>query len=324
MSVNWLTDRVSDDGRPEGANVTNAWWRAPWALCVAGASDVAAAMVGWVEREALDDNCDFRPGPYAAPSPLNSVYFLSPVAIASWLLGRYDTAELVNSRLRYFQNPETGGVYDYLDFHADPLEDSLKTAQVGVSALLTGDRSTADRVHQWLAVNYAEQPELPRRLFTGRRADKVVTDFPSDQAYVRVVDFQADHQTYFNPGIAAVFLAGYAGTTGSRAAVQLGRDYLSLNKGGTDRQFEDLSSVQICKFGWGAAAMLTADPAGDHRPWVERMATWFCDRQLDDGTWAPSSFATPEPTLLDYYWKTAEHLMELCYIEQALAGAPRV
>ncbi|MDX3245331.1 hypothetical protein, partial [Streptomyces sp. ME18-1-4] len=62
--VAWLRDRIADDGRPEGAETANSWWRAPWALCVGGAPDAAVAMMGWAEREALTDEGDLRPGPY--------------------------------------------------------------------------------------------------------------------------------------------------------------------------------------------------------------------------------------------------------------------
>jgi hypothetical protein len=253
-SVRWLADRVADDGRPEGADIANAWWRAPWALCVAGAPDVAAAMLGWIEREALGDDGDFRLASQSLPAPQNAVYFLSPIAIAAWLLGHYGTAETVNRRLRYFQNEDTGGVYEYQDFAGDRLEDNLKTGQVGVSALVTGDRASADGVFRWLSDNYREQPELPTRLYTGRRHGQVVTEFPAAQAFVRVVDFTSTRQTYFNPGIAAAFLAGYFELTGRDEARRLGRSYLALNTQGTESQFTDPTSVQICKFGWGAAA----------------------------------------------------------------------
>jgi hypothetical protein len=66
--------------------------------------------------------------------------------------------------------------------------------------------------------------------------------------------------------------------------------------------------------------MLSADPDGGHLPWVARMGEWFVRRQRPDGAWAPSSFVTPQPGILDLYWKTAEHIMELSYLEQALAA----
>jgi hypothetical protein len=320
--VAWLRDRIGDDGRPEGAEIRNTWWRAPWALCVAGAPDAAAAMIGWAEREALTDDGHFRPGPYDVPGGGSPVYHLSPLAIASWMLARYDTATAVNGALAQFRNPDTGGAYDLRDFAEDPLEDNIKTAQLGISALVTRDREVADGVYRWLSRNYAEQPDLPHRLFTCRRGEALITDFPEVQAFLLVVDFQAPRQSYFHPGIAAAFLAGYAQQTGDASALELGRKYLALTIGGTQQQYDDPSSVQICKFGWGAAAMLAADPQGGHLPWTVRMGEWFIRRQRPDGAWAPSSFMTPEPGTLDLYWKTAEHVMELSYIEQALSARP--
>jgi hypothetical protein len=323
--LRWLGERFDDQGRPEGATVANVWWRAPWTLCVAGAPDLAAAVMGWIEREALQDDGDLRPGPYTLAPPQSPAYFLSPIAIAAWMLGRYGTATAINDRLRSLQDPVTGGVYEYLDHGEDNLEDLLKTAQVGISALATGDRATADGVFHWVATHYFEQPDLPRRLFTARRDGAVVTTFPESEAFLRVVDFHAPRQTYFNPGIAAAFLAGYYLQTGVSDALPLARDYLTLNTSGSDIQWTDPTSVQICKFGWGAAAMTVADRSGRHRGDAERMARWFCDRQRPDGAWAPSSFGSNvEPSTADLFWKSAEHLLELCFVEQALAGAAPV
>jgi hypothetical protein len=318
--VAWLVDRIGDDGRPEGAEIVNAWWRAPWALSVGGAPDAAAAMIGWAEREALTDDGDLRPGPYGVPGCGSPVYHLSPLAIAAWLLGRYDTATAVNGALARFRNPDSGGAYDVRDFTHDALEDNLKTAQLGISALVTGDRSVAEGVHRWLTRQYADQPDLPNRLFIARRGAELLTEFPTADGFRRVVDFRAPRQGYFHSGIAAAFLAGYAQQTGDTAALELGRKYVALNARGTADQFDDDTSVQICKFGWGAAAMLTADPDGGHLPWVARMGEWFVRRQRPDGAWAPSSFMTADPGMLDLYWKTAEHVMELSYIELALAA----
>ncbi|MQA34940.1 hypothetical protein, partial [Modestobacter roseus] len=317
--VRWLTDRVGDDGRPEGAEVANVWWRAPWALCVGGAPDVAAAMMGWVEREALTDDGDLRPGPHGGDAPGSPVYHLSPLAIAAWLLARYDTARTVTDRLASFQDPESGGAYDLRDFDADPLQDTLKTGQLGISALVTGEADMARGVYRWLARNHAAQPALPGRLHPSWRGDGLVLDATPDEAFLRLVDYSAPRQAYFHSGIAGAFLAGYAQQTGDGAALRLGQDYLELNRAGTDAQFDDVESVQICKFGWGVAAMHVAAPDSGQLPSVVKMGEWFVRRQRPDGAWAPSSFLTPDPGVLDLYWKTAEHVMELAYIEQALA-----
>lgn len=322
-AVDWLTARVDDSGRPAGADTANFWWRAPWALAVAGAPDVAAAMVGWAEREALQDDGDFRPGPFRAGIDGSPIYHLSPLAIAAWLLAHYDTARVLNDHMRTYQDPDTGGIHE--NRHDEPVDlrqqGNLKTAQFGVSSLVTGDRESATGVARWLRTTYDLQPDLPRRFYPIRNGHDLVTDIPAGREREYVLDFQAPRQLYFHPGIAAAFLAGWTQQTGDTEARALGRNYLALSTNATSEQFTDTASVQICKYGWGAAAMLDADPAGEHLPAVITMATWFCDRQRQDGSWAPSSFMLPNPGLLDLYWKTAEHTMELAYIEHALINA---
>jgi hypothetical protein len=321
-AVDWLTARVDDDGRPEQADVVNSWWRAPWALVVAGAPDVAAAMLGWAEREALQDDGDFRPGPFRQGIVRSPVYGLSPVAIAAWLLGRYGTANTVADCMRGYQDPDTGGIREFRPEDGRPgLQDNLKTAQYGFSALVMGDRAASEGVATWLRRTYDLQPDLPHRYYPTRDGSQLITDFAPSEALSRVVDLREPRQLYFHPGIAAAFLAGWAQQTGDEETLQLGRDYLALSTQGTSAQFDDISSVQICKYGWGASAMLTADPHGGHLPAVVRMAKWFCDRQRPDGSWAPASFMVPDPALSDLYWKTAEHTMELAYIEHALLSA---
>ncbi|MGI5132517.1 hypothetical protein ACQEVB_37335 [Pseudonocardia sp. CA-107938] len=322
LGVNWLVAQIGNDGEPMGAARANSWWRAPWALVVGGAPDAAARMMGWIERTALTEKGTFRPGPYGPPGPHTPVYHLSPIAIAAWLLARYDIAGAVMVAMSSYVDPHTGGVYQLLDHRTDPVQDTLLTAQVGVSALVTGRRDIADGVARWLITNYDEQTELPTRLYTSRRHDKVMTEFPAESAFFRVLDYTRPHQPYFNPGIAAAFLVGQHEQTGDTVALDRARKYLDITTAGGDLQFDDPTSVQICKFGWGVAATYaaTGDPA--LRPWVVRSGDWFVRRQNDDGSWAPASFMTPEPGPLDFYWKTAEHVMELSYIVHALAAQP--
>jgi hypothetical protein len=175
-------------------------------------------------------------------------------------------------------------------------------------------------VADWLVRTYHDQPELPGRYYSSRRHGALVTDFPEKDSFSRVLDFDKTHQPYFQPGIAAAFLAGHHQQTGSDTSLEVARGFLDITMSGGDLQFDDPTTVQICKFGWGAAIVYsaTSDPA--LRPWVSRMGDWFVSRQKLDGSWAPSAYATPQPGHLDYYWKTAEHVMELSYIVMSLSS----
>jgi hypothetical protein len=281
-------------------------------------------MLGWIEREALTEEGDLRTGPYGGDGPATSVYQLSPIAIAAWMLARYDTARTVMDRLEHWTDPETGGVWEYQDPRVNPLQDTLKTAQLGISSLVTGRMAVSDGVYRWLRRMWEMQPELAQgRYYPGFSAGELVREFREEERLLRLVDFTKPRQLYFHTGIAGAFLAGYAEQTGDRDALELGDQFLAMNRQGSAAQFDDPTSVQICKFGWGAAWMHNAAPGSGQLPWVVRMGEWFVERQRPDGAWAPSSFMTPgrEPELLDLYWKTAEHLMEMSYIEQSLRAS---
>jgi hypothetical protein len=158
-----------------------------------------------------------------------------------------------------FTDPTSGGVYEHRDFGNDPLQDTLTTAQLGVSALITGRRDVADGVASWLLRQYEDQPEPPDRYCSTRRDGRLVTDVPDEEAFLRALD------------------------------------YLRITTGAGDLQFDDPTSVQICKFGLGVAMTYAAVPSAELRPWVVRMAEWFTRRQQPDGSRAPASFMTPSP-----------------------------
>lgn len=317
----WLLDRMADDGKPTGADERNSWWRVPWALAVGGHRGAAAAMLSWAERTSITDEGDLVDGPAGGGGAVTPVYQLSHLAIAAHLLARYDTAELLLNRIvEKYYNESTGGIFYYRDPEVRD-EDCLLTAQLGLLTTLMGRLDIAESVYGWFDRLWKAQPELDRlRLYT-RWGDGALL---LGEERLRLVDFTETHQYYFQPGGAAAFLANYGARTGRREPIDLATSLMQLNIDGTPRQFDDLDSVHICKFGWGAAELLTADPAGDWERHCLRMADWFVERQRPDGAWDPSAFTlTAPPTDIDRMWKTAEHLMEVAQLETALRGVPR-
>ena len=320
----WLVDRIDSSGKPAGADIANVWWRVPWALTLLGERDAAAAMLSWIEREALDDQGDLRPGPARGSGPVSPVYSLSHISIAAFLLNRYDTARLVYAKVASFQHPTGGGVLRYRDGRGEE-QDLLLTTQLGLLAVIAGDLDVAGRVYNGIRTMWQLQPELGRlRLYSNWSPGGLITEFPAAEAWSKFADFNAPRQAFYHPGAVAAFFADYAMRTGDREAIALARDMMQLNIGGCDEQFTDLSSVQICKFGWGAAQLLIADPHGGWLAHALRMAEWFIDRQEADGSWIPSTFQLTKPAGdMDKMWKTAEHLMESCLLGAALAGSDR-
>ena len=315
----WVVDHVAADGEPVGANKRNGWGRVPWALAVCGRADVGSAVLGWAERNALADDGFFRDGSTGGGARLGS-YPLAHFALGAWLLDRYDLALRCMGALRKIQDPATGGIaIDFPGGSKDQRFDLLCTAQVGLSAVVTGQHDVAENVYRWIRDLVALQPEPNAKLYNMRDGAALLTDPPPPYAWAAITDFSKPRQTYYMPGMSAVFLAGYGLQHNDGEALRLGHRLLQLNINGTPAQFDDPQQVQICKFGWGAAALQCADPSVDYAPWLMRMGEWFIARQSPDGAWTPSSFATPEPDDIDRLIKTAEHAMEVNALLSALA-----
>ncbi|MDI4655135.1 hypothetical protein [Xanthobacter autotrophicus] len=326
-AADWLGSHVGSDGEPADAAERNGWSRLGWGLAVAGRPDAAAAVVSWIARNRIAADGGFQPGrlrgqDYIAVYPH---YWLGTFVVSAWLAGRLDVAMRSMAYLRTRQDTQTGGIPMVSEADGEPVCDMLSTAQVGLGALVTGDRETAEKCALWVRA-LAEQSAGESLVFHSCRKGADLWIDP-DPAFVwsAVADFSRPRQAYYTPGMGAVFLARFAARYGCAQSIAAARRLLAFNLNGSSAQFDDLASVQACKFGWAVAEMALADPEGDWHPWVQRMTRWFLDRQSQEGAWGPSAFAMAAPSLADRLVKTSEHLMELsvCMAALGAVGAGR-
>lgn len=322
----WLTARIDEDGRPSGeASFAGHAYRLPYALLLLGRRAEAARVLGWMEREVLDDRGDLADGPMRTGFLHRwASYPLAIIAMTAWHLERYQTATRLMATLRTYQHPEFGGALAARpEVRTNLRQDIFPTAQLGLTALTVGDLATADGAFAWFDRLYAAQPELPDVLYSATDGAALITDVGTDarEAFGLVTYLQKPRQAFYNPGIAAAFLGRYGVMTGSQAALRLGEAYLDLTVQGTAAQFDFAESVQVCKFGWGAAAMLDATGDQRYRSYAQRMAAWFVAAQKPDGSWNNSPFLMPHgPTDGVGIEVTAEFVQHLIVITSALAG----
>jgi hypothetical protein len=318
-SSDWIVARMADDGAVLGHADFNGYYRVPWALAVAGRRPEAAAALDWIERHALDADGDLLPGAPQTPwIATQASYPVPQIAIGAWLLERYGLARRLMRTLRRYQDSQTGGAFvERPEARGTGRQNVMNTAQLGITALLTGDLDVAEAGYGWVKRLYEAQPELPDRLFTSTDAGgQLIADVADDADWDYVTDFHRKHQQFFNPGIAAAFLARYAERTGDPEALPMAEAFVALSMNGDSLQFDWRENSQICKLGWGAAAVL--DAGGSSIAATIKMAQWFLDAQDADGRWHPSPFLVPDPTDADDMPKTAEHLMEVGMIASAL------
>lgn len=318
-----LLDESADDER--GAHLTPGCYRVPLALALAGHRPEAARFLTWLQGNVLDESGELRDGLMrTAFAQRWSSYPLAIIAQAAWQLERYDLAEAIRRALAGYQDPATGGAYAQRpDLRTHRRQDLFPTAQLGLTGLTVRDDALADGAFRWLQTLFHQQPELPARLYTGCDGDRLMCA-PDDIAVDRfglVTDFHEPRQAFYNPGIAAAFLARYSAQHHEPAALELARAYLTLTEQGGALQFDAADSVQICKFGWGAAALLDADPQPRYLEHAARMARWFLECQHPDGHWQNSPFLLPDgPTPASNVEVTAEFIQHLVTISTAVAG----
>lgn len=319
-AVQWLAQHVEKDGSPRGVLQGQGWARLSWALADGGESAAAAAHMEWAARHGIDSLGGFQTATQP-PSTLLCGYYLGQLCISALVNQRYDMADRIFGKLEALQDSYGGTLLDAGAGPAMQIADLCSTAQVGLCAIIGGRHELAMASRNWIVDLLDMQPELPRKLYTGRIGGDLVTQPPQGLEWLLAVDYSAPRQAYYYSGIAAAFLATFASRYGDDAALQAGHRYLSLNIAGTGQQFDDLSSVQACKFGWGLARMQIADPTVDYTQDLRRMAGWFLARQQADGSWIPSAFQSQNPTLTERMMKTAEHSVQLSSILAALAAA---
>lgn len=320
----WIEGHIGAQGEPVGAGRFNGYYRLPWALALAGRPDMAAVVLAWIEGQALDDSGDWRAGAPRRPFERAIATYPHPqLVLGACLLGRHDLARRVMDVVRAcYIDQATGGAYsERPEFRRTGRADLLCTAQVGLAALALGDAAVADGCHDWLARLLELQPDYPHRLYPCMVGEQLLRESGADHtAWDVVTDFHQPRQQYYNPGIAAAFLAGHGVARQRPQSLVLADDYLQMNVRGGALQFDHRANAQICKFGWGAAALVDATGSGEHLRHVLRMADWFEASQHPDGSWAPSPFLVPRPDAADCMPKTAEHVLHVVTLASALRG----
>jgi hypothetical protein len=321
--LGWLTRQISTSGNPVGSESINSWYRLPWALAGAGRDLEAGRVLSWIERSSLTPEGDLIPGPAQSPwTVANAPYPLGNIAIGAWQMERYDTARKIMDNLKRFQNPKTGGAFvEHPDFRSTGRQDVLCTAQLGLAGLMCGRPEVAEGAFKWFSRLLAAQDRTPTTWFISTDAEgDVVTEFDPDQSFGHVIHFQEPRQAFFNPGIAAAFLARYYMATGETSAKDLAARLLAMTEGGTSQQYDSADTVHVGKYAWGASVMLEVDPQDCYLDALTMMADWLADCQETDGRWNPSAFLFPEPSEPDALWKTAEHIMIINFMLGALGA----
>jgi hypothetical protein len=280
----WLLDHQREDGAigDPARDGLGPYYKALWAFAASGRPDAANRLASWVQANLLQEDGDFA-GPLR--TKLHDRVYSYPNA---WLIGgaqkagRFDLAMRGMDFLLLLQNGEDGGFRTQRD-REDSAQDLLCSAQCGNACLLTGHVSEARNVGRFLRTVWHAQPDPERELFFAYRpGEGLRTDFPDERQRLYSVRADQPRQMYFQPGIAAAFLARLAMATGDREWSALGRRYLEIAFHVLDEMYE---TAQVGKVGWGAALLYAVTREEACHELAARVGRAMLDQQTPEGAW---------------------------------------
>ncbi len=314
----WLLDKMNPDGslgRPEEGF---HFYRAPWTFTQVGATHAASAICGWIRREMLSQDGDFA-GPYRV---FNDAYAYrdATLIVGAHQARQYDLSLRVIEHLAAWQDPISGGCSN------DRLPEGGQSDDMdipyacgpGFAFLATGRLDRARKVYEFLQRIYDAQPELPTRFYYAwsRSQQTIITEFPEEQRFLRLVDNQAAmRQRWTIGGIAAGFLCRLYMAEPNPDYLALARRYQAFSMGSTDGQFD---YPQVCKSSWGSSLLYELTGEEQFEEWTYRMGDWYEATQQPDGHWAWSE----HQTLGSQIELTLEFVMHVDTLIGGLASRP--
>ena len=293
----WLLGQLHSDGSIGDPAEGFRFYRAPWTFTVAGHTEAAAAVCGWIRAQMLTAEGDFDNGLRVLRDAY--AYRNATLIYGAHLARQYDLSYRGLGFLLKMQDGRSGGFANDRDASGE-LGDDMDipyTCGCGLACLALGRLDRARAVYGFLRHIWDAQSELPERLYYcfSRARQAVVTEFDADDALWYVVEAQRGRrQRWTVGGIAAAFLSRLYLADPQPRYVDLARSFQDFSIQCTDRQFE---FPQVCKSGWGAALLyqVTGDP--EYGAWSERLGDWFVETQGPDGSWRFDDDATVGQTV---------------------------
>jgi hypothetical protein len=284
-AIDWLLQQLNDDGSLGDPRQGYHFYRAPWTFTLAGHTEAASAVCGWIRDHMLTDRGTID-GPYRVFDDAYA-YRDSALIVGAQMAQQYDLSHGLVPALATWQDERSGGSSN--DRTPDGgMSDDMSipySAGPGFAFLATGDLDRARAVHGFLERIHAAQPELPHRFYYvwSRARQRLVTEFPAEDRFWYVVDNRvAERQRWTIGGIAAGFLCRLYLAEPRPEYLALAREYQAFSMHATEGQFQ---FPQVCKSGWGSSLLYQITGEQQYLAWTRRMGDWFASGQAPEGFW---------------------------------------
>ena len=312
--INWLLDRIDENGAAGPTEDRLYYYRLPWTLALTGETAAAHACLDWIKAHMFTPAGSFEGvSPQGVFEERYGSYPLACLLVGAQMLGRYDVVYPGTDSLMDWQDPESGGVYNTLSNASETGEQELfPTAQFGMTCIALGRLAEAKKAGLWMQNIWDLQPDVEQKLHhVFSRASGLISDIPGNQQALYITRKDDSWQHHFNGGIAAAFLSKLHLATGDACWLELARSYQEFSMTTDSCQFR---SMQLCKSGWGSGLLYAITRERAYYHWTRRLGDWFVRLQYADGHWENTHYWNPVPTEADNIEITAEFVMHLTHI----------
>ncbi|MGQ9732937.1 MAG: hypothetical protein ACUVX8_16895 [Candidatus Zipacnadales bacterium] len=294
-AVRWLVNQQNPDGsiNPVDQGIA-AYYKVPYAFSLTGRTPEAVRLLAWVRENAFTEEGDFG-GRYPRIGAHQVFYHQSN----SWLIcgahrvGQFDLSLRGVEFLLSMQHPQSGGFLTRgPEESLSGEQDLMSTCLAGMACLYTGRLNEATAVADHLVRIWEKQPVASKRLyFTMHHGEHLITDFPEQDAVLRMVDTTKPHQHYTIPGLATAFLVRAWYATGVKRYLEIAHEYTEFGDLCADDRYTTLPSAW---FGWGAALLYQATGNANYQRIAEAVGDFLTEAQLECGTWGDPAVIAPE------------------------------
>jgi len=280
---------------------------------VCGFNHEANALCDWIRSHAMTPAGDFG---LRLPDSKQYGYTYANawIIIGAHRLGQFHVSQKGMDFLMNFWDPQSGGFYSSpTQRDANTKQDVIYTGFCGLAALYTGRIEIARAVGRWMRTVLDIQPEFPQKLYTVySRAEglHVIPDPAEEKRYVVFQDAKRD-QFFFQPGVAAGFLARLFQATGETEWLLLAKEYMRFVDGANDYLF---GLVRAGKVGWAASVLHTLTKERKYKDLAIRIGNSLIASQSRTGYWNAPQVSNPSDEV------TAEMIIWLDEINQSVGN----
>ena len=294
-AINFLLSKFNSDGTV-GPVIEDGFffYRLPWSLSIAGETQFANIVCSWILNNMMTPDGDFDNGFRKVQDAY--AYRNATLIYGAHMLRRYEISHAGMPFLLSLQDPISGGFANNMNQNI-PSDDMDIPYSVGcgLACIATGFLNEAKKVYNYLDLIWEQQPNFPNELYYNfsRKNQKIIKSVDKQDDFWNVVIAQQDsYQRWTVGGIAAAFLCRLYLTDPKEKYLNLAVKYMTFSMASTKSQFKYASA---CKSGWGSALLYSVTGEEKYLNWTEKLAQWFIEHQLEDGSWSMNKLGKNEP-----------------------------